>query len=214
MTEKHQIINIIIMKKSLLLIAALVLSISAFAQWGGNGQGFQRPDPETMIKMRTDRMVQELGLDETQAAKLLELNQKYPNPMGRPGMGGPGRPGGPGMGRPDEGPKTDENVTDEGNAKKSRKEKRAEKAKQAETEQNEAQAAMEAYENELKEILTEDQYKTYKENQSHRFEGRGQGGPGGRPGGRPGGFGGPGGGPGGFGGPGGGPGGFGGGDNW
>ena len=76
------------------------------------------------------------------------------------------------------------------------------------TTQNEAiykemEAAMEAYENELKGILTEDQYKTYQENKNRRMQQmqqRGTGGPGrggfgpGGPGGNRGGFGGNGGG--------------------
>ena len=67
------------MKKTLLITTALLLTVMAFAQ--GNRQGFQRPDEATMVKMRTERMAQQLGLDETQTAKLLELNQKYPNAM-------------------------------------------------------------------------------------------------------------------------------------
>ena len=78
------------MKRILLVItAALLLSVSAFAQWENRGQGFHRPDEATLLKMRTDWMVRELGLNETQAEKLLELNQKYPNAL-RPGPGGPG----------------------------------------------------------------------------------------------------------------------------
>ena len=202
------------MKKSLLVIAAaLMLSVSAFAQWGNGGEGFQRPDPAVMIQMRTDRMVQELGLNETQAAKLLELNQKYPNAM----FGGRG----PRM----NGRRDGQNVNqDEANqettgkkAKKAKKNKKAEAETQVEPQEGrpgmppgmdeekvkEMQSDAEAYDAELKEILTEDQYKTYQENKNRRPQGGpgGPGGPGGRPGGRPGGFGGPG---GGFGGPGGG----------
>ena len=196
------------MRKSLLVIAAaLMLSVSAFAQWGNGGEGFQRPDPATMIQMRTDRMVQELGLNETQAAKLLELNQKYPNAM----FGGRG----PRM----NGRRDGQNVNqDEANqettgkkAKKAKKNKKAEAETQVEPQEGgrpgmppgmdeerfkEMQSAAEAYEAELKEILTEDQYKTYQENKNRRPQGRGPGGPGGRPGGfgpgGPGGFGGPG----------------------
>ena len=59
-----------------------------------------------MIKMRTERMTKELGLNEEQSAKLLELNQKYPTAMFR-GHGGPGGPGRPGMERPRRGNKKD-----------------------------------------------------------------------------------------------------------
>ena len=205
------------MKKSLLIIAAaLMLSVSAFAQWDNGGQGFQRPDPAVMIQMRTDRMVQEQGLDEAQAAKLLELNQKYPNAM----MGGRGpRMNGRRNGQEVNQDEANQETTGK-KAKKAKKNKKAEAETQVEPQEGgrpamppgmdeekikEMQSAAEAYEAELKEILTEDQYKTYQENKNRRPQGGpgGPGGPGGRPGGRPGGFGGPG-GQGGFGGPGGG----------
>ena len=84
------------MKKFVLIAAALTLSLASFAQENGTdrrqrGGRPERPDEATMIKMRTERMVEELGLDEAQGAKLLELNQKYPQ-----AMMGPGGPGGPG----------------------------------------------------------------------------------------------------------------------
>lgn len=201
------------MKKSLLITAAaLLLSVCAFAQEFGGWQRGERPDEATIIKMRTDRMVQQLGLDETQAAKLLELNQKYPNVMRG------GRPGGPGMGRPQRGERPEEfvpSVENQDNAassdkkqKKDKKAKKEQKKKDKEAEKaamDEQSKDMEAYEAELKEILTNDQYKTWEDFKNNRPQGPG-GRPGGfGPGGRPGGFGpgGPGGRPGGFGGPGG-----------
>ena len=193
------------MRKSLLFIAAaLMLSVSAFAQWDNGGQGFQRPDEATMIKMRTDRMVKELGLNETQAEKLLELNQKYPTAM----MGGPGMRGPRMNGRRD----GQEVNQDEANqettgkkAKKAKKNKKAEAQTQVEPQEGgrpemppgmdedkmkEMKNAREAYENELKGILTDEQFNTWKENSNRRPQGRGPGGPGGF------GPGGPGGGPG------------------
>ena len=199
------------MKKTVLIATALVLAISAFAQGNYSRQGFERPDEATMIKMRTDRMVQELGLDETQAAKLLELNQKYPFAMRGPGMRGPGGPGGQRMGGPQGEPGNDQKASDDNSGKKAKKAKKNKKANQSESteaqpqarpeggrpgrpqmteeQMKEMQAAREAYENELKEILTEDQFKTYKENQNRRPQGRGPGGPGGFGPGGPGGFG-------------------------
>ena len=120
------------MKKTLLVItAALLLCVSAFAQWENRGQGFQRPDEATLIKMRTDWMVRELSLNETQAEKLLELNQKYPNAL-RPGQGGPG------MGRARRERPEEANVGQEGNetekatGKEARKARKAKKDKEAE----------------------------------------------------------------------------------
>ena len=130
-----------------------------------------------MVKMRTERMAQQLGLDETQTAKLLELNQKYPNAM----MGGPG---GPGMGRPSRDTRDEQNTTDENASGK--KAKKAKKAKKTEGETNdrearmkEMQASREAYEAELKGILTDDQFKSWQEFRNRRPEGRGPGGTGG-----------------------------------
>ena len=149
------------MKKVLCLtIAALALTLGAYAQENGQRQRGERPDEATMVKMRTERMVKELGLDATQEAKLLELNQKYPHVM--MGPGGPGRDGhgGPGMGRP---PK------DDNNGDKSREDR-----------MKEIQAEREAYDAGLKEILTEDQYNTWQENRDKRPQGRPHGRPHGR----------------------------------
>lgn len=205
------------MKKNLLIIAAaLAFSVCAFAQGYGQRPQGQRPDEATMIKMRTDRMVQQLGLDEAQAEKLLELNKKYPTAMfgrpGGPGMGGPGP--GPGMGRPPRGgqrpdqdmtqgqdqAKDQENKADGKKDKKSRKNKKGGKPEKANvqaqsegqaqpeggrpergrpelTEEQkkafeEARAAREAYEAGLKEILTEEQFKTWQESRNRRPQGR------------------------------------------
>ena len=143
-----------VMKKFVLIAAALTLSLASFAQENGTdrrqrGGRPERPDEATMIKMRTERMVEELGLDEAQGAKLLELNQKYPQAM--MGPGGPGGPGrGPGMGRP---------------AKKGDKNKgeRPEPTEEQKERMKEMKADREAYEAGLKEILTEEQFKTWQE---------------------------------------------------
>ena len=183
-----------VMKKTLLIAAAaLSLSVAAAAQGFGQRPQGGRPDEATMIKMRTERMTQQLGLNEEQSTKLLELNQKYPNAMfGGPGV--PGGPGGPGMGRPPRGPRPDENVA-QGNDKdekaanpkknKKRDKKRDKKpdAGRDDARMNEFQTNREAYEAELKQILTEEQFKTWQESRIQRQQGRGPGGPG-FPGGR------------------------------
>lgn len=184
------------MRKSIIVMAAaLMLSVCAMAQGFPQGPGPRGGfDEAQMAQMRTDRMVQQLGLNETQAAQLLELNKKYPMSAM---MGGPG-------GRRPRQENVDNGANDDTKAaKKEKKNKKNKKDKEAKPEEQPAdpQAVMEAYENELKGILTEDQFKQYQENKNRRPQGRGPGGPGGfgpgGPGG-PGGFGGPGGGPGGF----------------
>ncbi|TDK44329.1 Spy/CpxP family protein refolding chaperone [Algoriphagus formosus] len=60
------------MKKLLVSIAMIFLvSLGAFAQQQRRGE---RPDPEARAKMMTERMAEELGLNEEQKAKILEIN--------------------------------------------------------------------------------------------------------------------------------------------
>ena len=163
-----------VMKKVLFITAmAFMLSIGAIAQENG-GTRRERPDEATMVKMRTERMVEQLGLDETQAGKLLELNQKYPRMM-MGGSGGPGGPGGPGrheMGRP---PKDGQHQDgdDSGNTAQKTKKAKPERKKadggrpnMTEEQMNQMKADREAYEAGLKEILTEEQFKTWQESRN------------------------------------------------
>ena len=156
------------MKKFVLIAAALTLSLASFAQENGTDRGQrggrpERPDEATMIKMRTERMVEELGLDEAQGTKLLELNQKYPH-----AMMGPGGPGGPGMGRPQ---RDGQRPEAKGDTPKNQKDKKVKKDKKdknekpqmTENQMEQMKADREAYEAGLKEILTEEQFKTWQE---------------------------------------------------
>ena len=96
-----------------------------------------------MIQERTDRMAEKYGLDEAQKAKLLELNKTYSLRIGRP----------------------------EGRQHERMRQKPAldEKKKlEFEARMKEMQARREAYEEALKGILTEDQYKAYQKDQEHR----------------------------------------------
>ncbi|MGI6242860.1 MAG: DUF4890 domain-containing protein [Prevotella sp.] len=78
------------MKRIITMIAAVMLI--AFTATAQNKEGKQRPrkfDKTEMIKHRTERMVNQYGLNETQAKQLLELNTAYANKMPRMGR----RPG-------------------------------------------------------------------------------------------------------------------------
>ena len=187
------------MKKTLIITAtALMLCVGANAQEDGQRQRRERPDEATMLKERTDRMAKEYGLDEAQTAKLLELNQKYAGKMG-PMMGGPG---GPGMGRPPRDAQKDEQATEDNTTKSSKKAKKSKKAKttdnadtnsgenvqqgggrpggmprMTEEQMKEMRANREAYEAELKGIMTEKQFETYQNNMKRGPQGRGPGGP-------------------------------------
>lgn len=162
------------MKKLIVAIVALTMSVTVMAQdarqrRGQEGRQFDRTE---MLKQRTNETVEQLGLNEEQAAKLLELNTKFADKL-RPQMGGP-RPGQPGR-RP------------EANGNRQRPDSARAERPDFEKMRAEMRANQEAYEAELKTILTEDQFKQYKKEEQKRMERmqrggqrggmRGQGGP-------------------------------------
>ena len=151
------------MKKMILAFVALISMTAAQAQDDNNGKRPERPqmDRTEMVKHRTDDTVKKYGLDSNQAAKLLELNTKYADKMGR-GFGG--RPGGFGGQRGQRG---------------QRPEMTEEMKQQMEAQRKEQAEDMKHYDAELQTILTPEQYKTYKEDQEKRMK------EGGRRGGRP-----------------------------
>ena len=146
------------------IVAAVMFSSAAMAQDQEKGK-----KKEEMAKHRTEKMVKDYDLNESQAAKLLELNTKYADKM-RPHHGPRGPHGMKGQ-RP-EPPK--------GDMKGERPEPPTKEMK-AEMEKKRAEMEKEqkAYDAELQKILTPDQYKLYQHDmQKHR-----KGGP--RPGPKP-----------------------------
>jgi Spy/CpxP family protein refolding chaperone len=157
------------MKKIVMTMVALLTMTVAVAQNNENGQrrGFQRQTPEEM----TNRMADQLKLDDKQKSKVLDLNKEYESVLAGPGMGrgfgrGQGGPGGPGGfqgGQQGQRPQlTDEQRAEMQKMMQERMEKRQE------------------YEKKLQKILTDDQFKTYQEQQQRRGRGGfggGQGGP-------------------------------------
>ncbi len=161
------------MKKTVLAIAAtMLMSASAMAQDDTQARRDRREfNPEQMIQKRTDDMVKTYGLNEEQAAKVLELNKKRSEQMRsmRQHRGQQMRPEGrqpmkkdslnegqrpqrmerDGMKRPDR-PRMEKGARDNG---------RLEMRKQ-----------MEEYDNALKEIMTEEQFKAYKSDQEKRMK--------------------------------------------
>ena len=82
------------MKKIVMTMVALLTMTAAVAQNNENGERrFQRPTPED----QTNRMAEQLKLDDKQKAKVLELNKEYDGVL----MGGPR------MGRGHRGPRPD-----------------------------------------------------------------------------------------------------------
>lgn len=162
------------MKKMVFALAmALATTMGALAQEAQQGQQQRRQqNPEEMIQRRTEATVKKYQLNEEQAQKLLELNKKYASTMG--GM----RPGGPrgGMGR---GPQ-DGNV-----GRKQRGERPATRPQRPDSLQHapgrqpaqlteEVRKSMEAYDNELQQIMTPEQYKAYKADMEKRMQEHGQ----------------------------------------
>ncbi len=135
------------MKKMILLLVAAFTMNGAFAQEDkGNRDSHRRFD-------RTEMMVKEYGLNETQAAQLKELNAKYPE-LQRFGMGRGGRR--PMMGNRGGNPQVD------GNSGATAKERPARPSREEmEKRMNERRQKQEAYDQELKGIMTEDQFNAY-----------------------------------------------------
>ena len=163
------------MKKMILALVALMTITSVQAQDDNNSSRGERRrfDRTEMMKRRTDETVKKYGLNEEQAAKLLELNNKYADKM-VPAMGG-ARDGRRGGARP----AFDANRG--GNRQQGQRPEMTEEQKQnMEKQRAERQAAMAEYAKELEAIMTPDQYKAYKadmEKSMTRQQGARRGGP-------------------------------------
>lgn len=153
------------MKKIVMTMVALLTMTAAVAQ-DNNSENrqrreFKKPTPEEM----TIRMTESLKLDDKQQKKVLELNKEYENVLGGPGMGR-------GFGRGQRGPRPDGQT---GASQNNNNQQRPERPQMTEEQRSKMQQMMEKrqeYDKKLKEILTDDQYKTYQE-QNQRRGGRG-----------------------------------------
>lgn len=159
------------MKKIIVAVAAaLLMTVPAMAQSEDNGQQkAPKFDKTEMIQNRTNQMVKKYGLSDAQATKLLKLNTEYADKM--PGMGGPGGHGGPGMG-PGNGQRP-ESASSDNDSQSNRPSQ-----EEMESKRKEMQANREAYQKELKSILTDDQYSQWQTDEKQRQSQRRQGGPG------------------------------------
>ena len=157
------------MKKLILAFVALITMTTVQAQNDNSPRGERRQfDRTEMLKRRTDETVKKYGLNEEQAAKLLELNTKYADKM-VPGMGGP-RDGRRGGARPGFDANRNRN-RQQGQRQQMTEEQRQEMAKQ----RAERQAAMEQYTTELQAIMTPEQYSAYKADMEKNVRQQGQG---------------------------------------
>jgi Spy/CpxP family protein refolding chaperone len=167
------------MKKMMFtMAAAMMFSISAFAQMGGAPQQLSPEQQKEMIQQRTDETVKQYSLNEDQAKQLLDLNTKYADKMpmgfGRMGGGRRGGQGAPGGGAPQGGfgGGAPQGGFGGGQMPQMTEEQRA----RMEEMRKQMTETREAYNKELEKILTPEQYKKYQEDQQNR---RGRGGFGG-----------------------------------
>lgn len=126
------------------LVATVMMSAPAMAQTNSGQKKLQKQN-------RTEQMVKELGLSEAQATKLKALEEKYGSKMG------------PGKGQ-----------KPSGNASQKQCGDKQQPPQMTDAQKKEMETNRAAYEKELKEILTDEQYKTYQTNQQNRKK---QGGP-------------------------------------
>ena len=152
------------MKKMMMtMIAAVLMSSAAFAQEEKKCEcKCKQPDKTEMVKHRTDRVVKKYGLNDQQAASLLELNTKYADKFGGP-RGHHGKKHGMRHGKKHEGQAdaTTGATNPQPRGDKKRPELTEEQKAQFEARRQEMEANRKAYETELKKILSEDQFKQY-----------------------------------------------------
>ena len=156
------------MKKLMMtMIAAVMMSSAAFAQDNQKECkcSEKKADNTEMVKHRTDKMVKKYGLNDQQAAQLLEVNTKYSDkmePRGQHHHPGKGRP-------PKDGKKMDKKTDGNTGAtaqqpqESKRQELTEEQKAKFEAERKEHEATRQAYEGELQKIMTPEQFKNYQE---------------------------------------------------
>ena len=157
------------MKKMIMaLVAALTITLAASAQDDRSDNKQPRPerkemrrmDPQQMAAMRTERAVERYGLNEQQAAQLLELNKQYAGKM-MPQRGPRGqRPDSVGGKRPMKSAQMGDNAQ--------RPERNGQRPQMRGNGPRDFGKQMEAYDAEIKKIFTDEQYKKYKADQEER----------------------------------------------
>jgi hypothetical protein len=151
------------MKRMIMAVTALfMMATAAMAQDNNNNkeQSGKKFDKTEMIQKRTDKMVEQYGLNSDQAKSLLALNQEYADKM--PMMGG-GRPGGHGPGM-----KKSDNSSDTQQGENAEKQRPSEE--QMKARMQEMKANMEAYDAKLKTIMSDSQYAKYQEDMKQRMQ--------------------------------------------
>ena len=160
------------MKKMIMaLAAAMMMSVGATAQDNQRpgGRGPRQMDRAEMLKQRTDHMVQEYGLSEEQAQKLLALNTEFADKM--PPMMGRGPRGGQ---RPQAGERQRGGDEQTGTRRRDRREpadtamRRAPRGQRPQMTREEMEKVMQDYTAGIEKIFTAEQFKKYKEDMEKR----------------------------------------------
>lgn len=158
------------MKKMMMtMIAAVLMSSAAFAQEEKKCEckNCKKPDKTEMVKHRTDKFAKKYGLNDQQAASLLELNTKYADKFG-----GPRGHHGKHHGKKHEckADATTGATAQQPRGDKKRPELTEEQKAKFEARRQEMEANRKAYETELKKILTADQFKQYEADMKNHKE--------------------------------------------
>lgn len=139
------------------MAAVMLTTLTVTAQNDAGKQQQRKFDKTEMIKHRTDRMVSRFDLNETQAKQLLELNTAYANKLPRMGN----RAGRHGMGNKN---------AQQCDAKCKQCNADCKCKEQMEKRKSEMKANREAYEKELKNIMSDAQYSKYTEAKKQRMQ--------------------------------------------
>jgi len=154
------------------MMAAVLVSMQAIAQDENKQQREQRKfDKTEVVKHRTEQTVKRYQLNEQQAKQLLELNKQYADKIGpRGGRHHHGRPGGhhqmdmKGCCQDGKACQKDGKACECKDKKcQDMKGKKDKMKAQTEKRMKDMKGTMEAYDAELKKIMTDEQYKKYQE---------------------------------------------------
>jgi len=135
------------MKRTLCMLAAALTFTCAMAQ----NECKKDQQCEGQCPDRTEMMVKEFGLDDAQAAKLKALNEKYPD------LNGPRRMGPP--------PARRDSCCGKADANEQPTRRRMPPSKDMKEKMEQRRQQREAYEQELKAIMTDDQFAAYQKKQ-------------------------------------------------
>lgn len=156
------------MKKIIMTLVALATMTLATAQ---NNNQQRRAPREITPEQMTERMTEQLGLSDDQKAKVLALNTKYKDVLRGPGM----RRGRPQGQRPDGQTGATQQAGSQQGSQVAQNGSRPERPELTEAQKKEMEQQMQKrkeYDEQLKKLLTDEQYKKYQ--QSQRRGGQGQ----------------------------------------